>query len=70
MIYPKKLEEESKNGNNSKNEKKKKEEQKFELTEENKSALTNMMGKENLEKVEKYLQDLERFPSSMIFLNF
>ena len=55
------MEEESKNGGHQKNDKKKKEEEKFELTEENKIALIQMMGKENLEKVELYLQDLEKF---------
>ncbi len=42
---------------------KKKEEEKFELTEEDKNALLKILGKENLEKVEIYLQELERYLS-------
>ena len=39
---------------------KKKKEEKFELSEENKLALVEIIGKENLEKVELYLEELER----------
>ena len=50
---------------------KKKEEEKFELTEENKNALLKILGKDNLEKVEIYLQELERYLSfSYLFYSF
>lgn len=39
---------------------KKKEEEKFELTEEKKIALFEIIGKENLEKVEIFLEELAR----------
>jgi len=67
VCYPKRPEQvEEKKDNNSKAEKKK-EKEKFQLTEENKLALTELMGKDNLEKIEVYIDELERF---YFFLSF